>query len=472
MVLAACAAVLAAGPAQAELRLPRIFTDNMILQQELPVAIWGWADTGAKITVAFNGKTAAAIADSAGKWRVNLPAMKADGKAHTLTVTGDGDLTLKNVVLGEIWLCAGQSNMNREAPIKKADPSIRLYWVDYTRDAPATDDLTANVVGWLPATPEGVANTSWRFKSWTGPRGCPEVGYVFGRKIHKTLKVPVGLIKAAVGGSSVQSWTAPDGNLYQLMVRGLAPLTIRGVVWYQGESNGRDKEYHISMKLWIASWRKVWGRPKMPIYFAQISPMTYGGKRMQHIWEAQSWVAANIPHAYLGASNDIFLHTPYPILPGQGNYKRFAVADHKLSANTGDPHPPNKHIVGERLANIALVETYGRPKTAEVYAPVYDSHKVVGAKVLVKFKHVGKGLRTRDDKPLAWFELSPSDADGYVKAIAKLVSPDTVEVSAAAVKSPKYVRFAWDCLAIHNLMNDAGLPAISFRTDAELRDQK
>jgi len=470
--------------ARAAVELPKIFTDNMVLQQDLPIAVWGRAAAGEAVTVSLGPNSQETKADAGGKWRVYLPSMKADGKTYALTVKGTDTVTLKNILLGEVWLCAGQSNMNRSVEVKDSHPGIRLFWSDGST-VPMKDDL-AWTAGWVEATPEGLASAApvhgGRLEG--KPRkDFAEVGYVFGRKIHEELKVPVGLIKAAFGGSNVAAWTPrPDiekehpfgqkversyvghtpGLMYQAMVHGMVPLAIRGVLWYQGEDDGRNRNYHNDMKTWIESWRALWGRPDMPFYLVQIAPTSYAGGQMQYLWESQVWVMHNVPHTALAVSNDM--------LP-----ERMVKVDEQTGfpkAGGSNPHPPNKHIVGERLAHIALVKTYGRPERV-LYGPMVDSHTIDGAKVLVKFKYVGTGLASRDGKPLTWFQVSDGTKEGrnlkFANAAAKIVGKDTIEVSSPDVKQPKFVRFAWHCEARHNLMNTEGLPAVSFRTDSDAK---
>ncbi|MBT3202041.1 MAG: hypothetical protein HN350_19235 [Phycisphaerales bacterium] len=482
---------LVGGAAFGEVRLAKIFTDHMVLQQEMPIAVWGWADKGEKVTVTLAGKSAEATTDASGKWRVDIPAMKADGKPQTLVVKGANTIELKDILLGEVWLCAGQSNMSRSTDVKDSDPQIRLFWIDGSA-TPLKEGLGKKIAGWVRSTPKDVAAAApiigGRFDG-KSRKSFTEVGYVFGRTLHSKLKVPVGLIKCAYGGSQVQAWTPQPnvgelypfgkpaeggylghrpGLLYQAMVNGIVPLSMRGVIWYQGENDGRSKKYHTDLVKWIASWRKLWNRDDMPFYMVQIAPTTYAGGRMQYIWEAQAWAMHNIPNTALAVTNDMA-----PTTDSKGVDKM------KVDETTGfprfggsNPHPSNKQLAGVRLANIALVKTYKRP-ARPLYGPMYDSHKIVGDKVIVKFKYAGDGLASRDGKPLNWFELS----DGtiirrkmvFAKATAKIVGKDTIEVAADGVKAPKFVRFAWNCEARHNLMNQAKLPAVSFKTNDPLK---
>jgi len=482
--------LLLAAAASADVRLPRIFADHMVLQQGLPIAVWGWAEPGEQVTVTLAGASASAKAGGDGSWRVDLPAMKADGEARELVVKGRNTLTLTNVLLGEIWLCAGQSNMNRSVEVKESHPQIRLFWIEGST-MPMKDDLGERVAGWAESRPEAIAATRpamVRGREVTR-KTFAEVGYVFGRKVHEELEVPVGLIKAAFGGSQVRSWTPkPDltkeypygqevkkgyvghtpGLLYQSMVHGMVPFTLRGVLWYQGENDGRNREYHEDLTLWIESWRKLWGRGDLPFYMVQIAPTSYAGGKMQYLWESQVWAIENIPHTGLAVTNDMMSDTNRD---GSTKLRQDKVTGFPILGGS-NPHPDGKHIAGERLANIALVETYGRAERV-LYGPMYASHEIQGAKVVVRLEHVGGGLATRDGKAPNWFELSDGTRQGrslvYRPAQARIVAKGTVEVTCPEVKQPKFVRFAWHCLARHNLMNREGLPAVSFRTDREGR---
>lgn len=452
----------------ADVRLAKIFTDNMVLQRELPIAVWGWAEAGEEVTVTLAGKSASAKAGEDGTWRVDLPAMKADGKAHTLRVTGRNAITLKNVVLGEVWLAGGQSNMTRGLRYVKArvvkeemdSRDLRLYLVNACM-VPQKDDILGGK-GWSPATHK--AMTTLFVHPRVGPYEFSEVTYYFGKALHEKLKVPVGMICTAWGGTAAKEWTpASDpekrfdftsgknqrgpGSFYQSSLHGIPPLTIRGAIWYQGENDGRNRKYHEDLEALIGSWRAKWGRKDMHFYMAQIAQTTYAGG-MLGVWEAQSWVMDNVPNTGLAPSNDLWGKgrpgTGWPIAGG------------------GNPHPPNKHVMAKRLADIALARAYGA-LNREVFGPMYGSHEITGAKVRVKFRHIGGGLTTDDGEAPNWFEVS--DGSKYVKAPAKIVATDTVEVWSPSVKKPKQVRFAWYALARHNLYNKEGLPAIAFRTD-------
>jgi len=481
MVLALCSV-----PTRAELRMPKVFTDHIVLQQETPVAVWGWADPAKAVTVELDGKTATAKADELGRWRADLPAMKADGAAHTLTVTaGDEKVELKDVLFGEVWICGGQSNMGRPVTgeqAKSADyPQIRLF--NISGNTPREEGID-DTFGWAVCSPEVIAQAGDGTRE-KGRRGFSEVAFVFGRRLHEELGVPVGLIQMNCGGSTAKDWTPTPGVaesltydqpverlthtpgvLYEVRMRGLVPYTARGVVWYQGEDDGRNPHYAEDFSAMIAAWRRLFGREELPFYFAQIAQTTYASG-MLGVWEAQQWVMENVPHTGLAVSNDIYVGTK-----NGGFIERIDQKTGLPIAGGGNPHPTGKDKIAERLARIALDRTYGKPQGV-LFGPMFDSYRVEGGKVLVKFKHTGSGLTTNDGADPNWFEISDGMKDRnrtvYVRAQAKITGPDTVTVWAEGVREPKQVRFGWHPLARFNLINKKGLPAVSFRTDEDPR---
>ena len=472
---------------RAEVKLPAVFTDHIVLQQQMPIAVWGKADAGEQVSVTLSGKTATATAGADGKWHVELPALVTDSKPLEMIVKGKNTLTLKDVLLGEVWLCSGQSNMGRpveEPAIKAADyPQIRLF--NSSGAIPRREDLDDSS-GWIVCSPTSIKTAG----DAAGPskpgqrRGFSEVAYHFGLKLHLMLKVPVGLIQANCGGSTAKDWTPPPpevaeeivydqsieklthqhGLLYWIRVLPIVPLAVRGVIWYQGEDDGRNPDYAKDFTDLITSWRKQWSRPDLPFYFAQIAQTGYAGG-MLGVWEGQVKVMNTVPHTGLAVSNDIYDDTT------NGGFKERTDKDTGWPiAGGSNPHPTGKPRVAARLADIALVKTYGHPERA-VFGPIYGSHEIQGDKVLVQFKHAGSGLSTRDGKSPDWFEISDGSREGqrlkYVKAQAKIVGTDRVEVWVPEVKSPQCVRFGWNTLARFNLMNKEGLPAVSFRVEGK-----
>lgn len=488
-------------PALAELQLSKSFSSHMVLQRQMPIRVWGWADAGQTVAVTLAGQSASAKANDEGYWRVELPAMEADGKPQTMTVRGgDGSsIELTDILLGEVWIAAGQSNMNREVTIEGDHPEIRLFWI-HGDTTPVQRDLGSNALGWVPATSDAlqaIVPARNAFAKVYGAGTC-EVGWVFGQRVHEQTGVPVGIIKTAFGGSTASAWTpiknftdeytygtAVEGSylghrkglLYNTMLQGLGPMSVRGVVWYQGEDDGRTWDYDKDLSAMIASWRELFDQPKLPFYLAQIAQTTYASG-MLRVWECQARVAAQDEHVYLGMSVNLFDSLPRD--------NGAAVRKHDGSDNdpgTGwpiaggsNPHPPDKHIVANRLADLALVHTYGVKLDRQVDAPTYRSHTTEGNKLIVKFDHVGKGLKTDDGEAPNWFEISDGSQGErkgkkfpliYHQATAKIVDKDTIELTAEGVEKPTQVRLAWHALARQNLTNSDGVPAVNFRSDTQ-----
>ena len=499
-VLIGLAGCLAASAARAELRMPKIFTDHMVLQQQMPVAVWGWADPGQKVTVSILAASQSAIADANGKWRLELPALKAamtaDKPAALVIASGKDRIELKDVLIGEVWLAGGQSNMSRSVEIKDSTPGVRVFRRCLSEQAgpiPVRDDYGDTFrCTWCLATPEALQAAPPTIQRG-GKMGMDisygEVAYVFARTLNETLKVPVGVMNIAWGGSTAEAWTPKadiekeypfgkpaeggyiahrPGLMYQSQLRPIVPLTIRGVIWYQGEDDGRNKDYARDLTTLIESWRKLWGRPEMPFYFVQIAQTGYASG-MLGVYTAQVKVMETVPHTGLAVSNDI-----YDGDTGSNKIRLYQAKDPNDPGNglpiagSGNPHPPHKDLVAGRLARIALVKTYAQPERP-IFGPIYDSSRIEGDKIVVKLKYAYDGLKTQDGNEPNWFQVSDGTMENrkltFVKANAKIVGKDTVEVWSPQVKQPKFVRFAWDSLAKHNLVNSGSLPAVSFRTD-------
>ncbi|MDP6114782.1 MAG: sialate O-acetylesterase [Planctomycetota bacterium] len=381
--------------AQADVQLPKIFTDHMVIQQELLINIWGKADVGEKVTVSLNGKSVTTHAREDRAWRLALPAMKTDGKTHTLKVQGNNTIELQNILIGEVWLCSGQSNMGRPVPgaaIEKANyPNIRLFHVN--GKTPRRGDLD-EVVGWLVCTPEAVRTSGDGSRSKRRP--FSEVAYEFGRRLHEVLKVPVGIIQSNTGGSTAKDWTPlPDaetkfpfdkeiarlkhtpGACYRVKLRGLIPLTIRGAIWYQGEDDGRNRKYTDDLTKMIEAWRTNWGRKDLPFYMAQIAQTTYASG-MLGVTESHVQVMHTVPHTGLASSNNLQDRNKRP---DKGNPRRKIKGTGWPIVSGGNPHPPNKHIVAGRLADIALAKLYAKLQR-EVFGPILDTHEIKNGKAI------------------------------------------------------------------------------------------
>lgn len=466
---------------RADVKLPAVIGSHMVLQRAQPCPIWGWADPGEQVTVEFGSQKISVQAGADGSWRLNLRAMKANSKPQTMTVTGKNKIVIEDVLVGEVWLCSGQSNMewtvgssdNAKEEIASANhPRIRHIKIPHRPSDKPESDVTSD--GWKLCSPETV-------KDFTA------VGYFYGRTLMTELDVPIGLLGCNWGGTRIEPWTPPvgfqavpalkqdfadklgsfpevtfkkdkegkeevgaDGKpikqinhqsalaLYNGMVHPLVPFAIRGALWYQGESNnGEGMLYFEKMKALIAGWRSVWNNSKMPFYFVQLAPYTYGGddSKLAGIWEAQT-ATLSVPNTGMAVTTDI--------------------------SNLKDIHPKNKQDVGRRLALWALAKTYG--KRGIVYSgPLYKGMKAVGNKIELSFNHVGGGLVSRDGRPLSNFTIAGEDQN-FVDARAEIIGKKIV-VSSDAVANPVAVRFAMHQLAEPNFSNKDGLPASPFRTD-------
>lgn len=448
----------------ATVKLPSIFSDNMVLQENTQVNVWGKASANERITVttSWNFKRYAAIADASGKWTLKIKTPRAT-KNQKITVKGENVIQINNILIGEVWLCTGQSNMefqvskaqgwrtgmlNVEEEMKDANyPEIRLFKVEHqlAHQGPV-DDCVGH---WVVCNPENLKEFS-------------AVGFVFGRRLHKELKVPVGLIQSTWGGTHAESWTKKDvmeGNplyadvldkfalknvkieknyckvpatLWNGMINPILPYTIKGNIWYQGESNAdRFEKYQEVFSNMINSWRKEWAQPDMPFYFVQIAPQY---KQPAGIREAQlkTWQSVK-------------------------NTGMVVVSD---AGDSTDIHPRNKRVTGERLALWALAKSYG--KKCAYSGPLYKSMKKSDKKIILSFDYVQGGLTSKGEE-LKGFFISGIDRRFY-PAKAVIVN-NKVEVSAPEVLEPVAVRYGWGFFFRVNLYNEAGLPAVPFRTD-------
>jgi sialate O-acetylesterase len=419
---------------RADVMLPKVIGSHMILQRDRALPIWGWADPGEEVSVTLDDATGTVKADEQGNWKVVLAAVKADGKAHTMTVSGKNKIELDDILIGDVWIGSGQSNMEwglggshnaKEAIPAATDSQIRLLQVDKVQLPQAAKDV--NSQGWKVCSPQTVPNFS-------------AVLYFFGQRLRKDLDVPVGLINSSWGGSPIEPWTVAEGKgggMYNGMIAPIKPFAIRGAIWYQGEANvGIGLKYFDKMKALIEGWRQVWGY-NFPFYFVEIAPFAgYGPGSLPPLWEAQV-ASLKIPDTGMAVSTD-------------------------LVDNIRDIHPQNKLDVGNRLALWALAKEYGK-KDLVYSGPLYKSMKIEGDKIRLSFAHLGGGLKARDGKPLCEFEIAGTD--GKFVAAEAAIDGDTVIVKAKEVTSPTQARFGWRNEANPNLINKEGLPASPFQTD-------
>jgi sialate O-acetylesterase len=457
VLMRALAVLLFAGVAElrADIELPAVFSDRMVLQAQMPVPVWGWAAPGEEVTVTLADQTKSAVADKDGQWRVTFGQLER-GAAVTLTVSGKNTITVKDLLVGEVWLASGQSNMainfaqgvegRNEVLANANDPWIRQFTVK-RNDAKTQPRDAAGV--WRIAYPKEMQADR--------QNGFSAVGYFFARELRRELNCPVAVINASIGATPIQAWS-PKGTGFENMVRPLAPYAIRGLLWYQGESNlqrAQAAEYPELLRAKVAADRELWGQGEIPFYFVQIAPFLYSQKKLPEgilkiangkmptpfslpeFWEAQAAALKLIPNSGMVVIND-------------------SVKD------LANIHPPNKLIPGKRLALLALANTYDR-KDVVASGPVYQSMNVEGIRIRIKFHYIGSGLTTRDGKAPTFLEIAGEDRK-FVPATGE-IEGESLLVSRPEVPKPVAVRFAWTESALPNLMNKEGLPARSFRTD-------
>ncbi len=445
----------------AQIKLPSIISDNMILQQNFDASIWGWATPGEKVSViaSWDQKEITTTADANGKWLVKLATPQAGG-THTITIN---DTVLKNILIGEVWICSGQSNMqwtvkqsdNAEAEIAAANyPAIRLFYV--AREF--ADEPKKNCYGkWTECNSQTASSFS-------------AVAYFFGREVHWELRVPIGLIHTSWGGTPAEAWTRKEvlqadpelaiyskrfeekiavsepgilplnqgspSSLYNAMIAPLIPFGIRGAIWYQGESNAREaKLYEKLFPTMIENWREDWRHGDFPFYFVQIAPYNYEVPLICALLRDAQRKSLSVPNTGMAVTLDI--------------------------GDPNDIHPRNKQEVGKRLALWALAEDYGKQNLIHS-GPLYQSMKIEKSKIRLLFDQVGSGFMVKGGK-LTHFEIAGDDQK-FFPAGAR-IDGKTVLVSSDQVKKPVAVRFAFNNTDEPNLFNEEGLPASSFRTD-------
>ncbi len=492
----------------AELKLPAVFSDGMVLQRDQKVPVWGWADPGAEVTVSFAGKEKTVKAGEDGKFMVRLKQIKASAEPRSLIVKSGGDtVELENVLVGEVWLCSGQSNM--QWPVSKSMdfdkeqsaasyPLIRMFLTDLKASTEPQADCTGS---WKVCTPDNVGQFS-------------ATAYFFGRKIHKELDVPVGLIRSCWGGTRIEAWSpmaslekfpavveykaqqdkwagnfdeakeeerfataleewkekvkqakengkkAPrrprkkvhphknqnyPANLYNAMINPLIPYGMRGAIWYQGEANAHSIEQAILYRDLLENMVEEWRKDWDDKFpFYAVQLVNFKAPVKEPVQDT-AW--ARIRESFLKFHKEV---------PNVGIAVGIDVGEAK------DIHPKNKQAIGLRLAHQSLAKTYKKKVVAG--GPIYKSMKKDGNKIIIKFDDIGSGLVEQGGSPLKTFVLAGADRQ-FVAAQAVIVG-ETVVVSSESVVDPVSVRYAWadnpvDC----NLFNKEGFPASPFRTD-------
>jgi sialate O-acetylesterase len=432
----------------------------MILQRDAPIPIWGAAKPGSSVTVSFQQQKRTTNADNKGRWRLTLDPSPASASPSILLVAGEADtLLIKNVLVGDVWFCSGQSNMEysmrKNSKFEKAahgsgppdaldsahNPDIRLFLVRTNYSKP--DDTHIR-------------------RQWDTATGAPlrdfsAAGYFFAATIYEQEHIPIGLISNAVPGSRIEPFLPADGadstgKFYETIVKPLAPYALKGFLWYQGESNcflNDTLHYPSKMKTLIESWRALWENSSLPFYYVQIAPFYYshstGGNQTHQattepaFWEAQA-KALELPHTGMVVTTD-------------------------LVDSIQDLHPAYKWEIGRRLALLALANDYHQPVVCS--GPIYASMTAKGTTIVLTFTNTGSGLVSHDGRPLDWFETAGRDGK-FVTAKATIEGNDKIIIKAK--NKPVAIRFGWNEAAQPNLYNKEGLPAMPFRTT--LNDSK
>jgi len=461
----------------ATITMPNIFGNNMVLQQNTQVPIWGWGKSGDKIEIIASwGKTKKTTVGIDGKWKAKIETPKANaGQApiYTLSVKGQvNSISFDNILIGEVWVCAGQSNM--EISLKALEK--RFDSVDYINDLKAANYPNIrlfNVKKDSAQIPQVNCSGSWTSCSTATVANFSAVAYYFGRQLYtnKNVNVPIGLIQDAFSGSAIQCWLKRDVLeadsvlkkkyvdpvvssttkkpylFYNAMIAPIIPFAIKGVIWYQGESNVGDNEIYTKANLaMIKDWRKDWGTD-FSFYAVQMTPRFYKDKQANDtkfgrgIFRDCQSAIMTIPKTGIIVTSDLMQN-----------------ADER-----SDSHPRNKKDVGIRLALWALAKDY--EQKVQYLGPVYKSHQIIGDKIIISYKKeslVG-GLTTKDSSYLRCFKIAGEDAKFYpAKAI---IEGQTVVVSSPNVSKPVAVRYAYTDGAMTNLQNMEGLAAYPFRTD-------
>jgi sialate O-acetylesterase len=451
----------------AQVTVSTMFTNGMVLQQNTSVNIWGWANSGDSISVtgSWNNKTVKTVTASNKKWilKLSTPTAKTDGTSYTVTIKGSNTITLKDILIGEVWLLSGQSNMEMQlegwtgSPVEGSAqaiaaatyPNIRLLIVGKKSSATPLSNVEKN---WTTNT--------WTACSPTSVKTFSAVGYFFGKEIYTQLNIPIGLVLSAWGGSSCETWAnsaslnlvtdyknkgpwtpaKTDDNqtptvLYNGMIAPILPFTFAGVLWYQGETNvGRAQQLTELFPAMIDGWRNDFQQKEMPFYFVQLAPYDGYGGSLPETWEAQAY-AQKVKNTGMAGTLDV--------------------------GDAANIHPAKKEPVGHRLALLALAKNYGKPNL--VYSgPQYKLMQIESNKIRLNFDYTGTGLKAENNAP-AQFEIA---GDNLIFLPAKtLIDGHTLFVWNDQIASPKQVRYAWKDAATASLYNNEGLPATPFRTN-------
>lgn len=447
---------VAATPLLAGIRLPAVIGSNMVLQQQSHPKLWGWCDPGEKIyvTTSWDHRKDSVRGSRDGKWMIEVATPSAGGP-YTIELKGWNQILLENVMIGEVWICSGQSNMEMSETWGLPDVRAEL-------PSCATNDIHFfHVPRTTAGSPQEDCKADWTACDSTQLKFFSAVGYFFAKRLNQELHVPVGMIEVAWSGTPAEVWTPAElvtgdsvlkqaaaqqkpsggwpylpGYCYNGMITPITSYDVAGVIWYQGEGNtAAPKSYSRLFTTMIGAWRKAWNKP-LPFYFVQIAPFTYGTPDQGSLVREQQTATLRLEHTGMVVVSD-------------------------LVTDTADIHPKNKHDVGYRLANWALADTYHREGI--VFAsPMFSGLVLKGNKVEVSFSHAGSGLEVKG--PAVQCLMVAGEDRVFYPAKAKIEGSKMI-VSASEVKKPVAVRYQFSNAGIGNVFSKEGLPLAPFRTD-------
>ncbi len=462
---------------QAKVTLPAVLSDNMVLQQKTDVKIWGWSNPEATVKIKTTwGYKGSVKADPEGNWSVVIKTPEASFTVHNITISDGESFTINNILIGEVWLCSGQSNMemslmgigpsgvigaSQYIAESKIYPGLRLFNVPQKSSVAPEKDCQGR---WLPSSPEAL-------------KGFSAIGYLYGLQLHRLLNVPIGIVNASWGGTIIEAWMDADAqkeftdvdlnelyneklqvynkpiSLYNGMIAPLTNFSLRGFIWYQGESNvPRHSTYADKMVSLIKSWRKIWSNDNMPFFYAEIAPYDYRVNRMDMseaqidaalLREQQARVMDMIDNTGMVCTNDL-------VFP----YERTEI------------HPSNKPEVARRFAYWALHTAYEYGDAIPVYGPRFKDLKIQNGKAIVSFTVSESGGFITTHGEIQGFEIAGSDRVFYpAKAVKQFPFSRDITLSSDAVSEPVAVRYCFRNWLIGNVSSVFGLPLVPFRTD-------
>ena len=460
----------------AQLSVSPVFSNNMVLQRNKPLVIWGKEKPGATVTVSFDTQKKSTVTDENGVWKIWLKPLPVSTINKPLTISASSTLVFKNVLVGDVWLCSGQSNM--EYPLDRVSKRYKagnkgtdegLVEMENKNRSPIIRYL--NVERNLKKQPE-LPSIGWVDGKDSTVRLGTAIGYFFAKEIAEKTGIPIGVISSSWGGTRIEPWIpdwayqqspvfkdsaqTPDfkidgvhpGQMFNAMIKPMLPLAIKGILWYQGESDLTIHDhatYAAKFGLLANTWRNLFNDKKLPLYYVQLAPHLYTKRKDALVHSAQT-----LPEFWEVQTSCLSIK----------NTGMVVTTD--LVPDLSDIHPPYKWIVAHRLVQVAMAKLYGEKQT-EFSGPKYASMKINQGSIALSFTHAISGLTIKDSTDLNWFSIAGADGN-FVPASAKIKGKKII-VSAPSVIAPTQVRFGWDETAQPNLFNKAGLPAIPFRTN-------